>query len=274
MKMHNFSREFIQFHTKWKGSNDDREEELQKIISLLQRGYKFMLPYGGFVMEDKTLRALESKKLTLPFQTTILEFIDPWVFVGNQELDVKIILVLLQNEDLIGMRWMYNIPLDARWNIAGAHVIERDNFFDGTQLRYANVEDYTFTTKTRKIINEDIQGKLITIVTQFLNKLACNNVSIGKIPMSKTRLAMLAGKKNLAALPYDDYHQIVITPHKSVTNRDNFYPLIRPSPREHPRRGHIQRYWVDGILTLYWIDDIIVNPGEGGVITADYIVRK
>jgi len=42
------------------------------------------------------------------------------------------------------------------------------------------------------------------------------------------------------------------------------------SPREHVRRGHVRRY-ADG--KKIWIQSMVVNPGNGGKVTKDYIFK-
>lgn len=235
------------------------EPRLQLLIKYCTTSQKFMLPDGGWAIDDLDFRGLDADlPLKLPHQLIALEF------KINAENSDKVVLFVEHHEETNCLR------------VTPACFFRDVGFWDWYQYAEIPVCGYLldrFKTGDGKprlnfscpnIGAEISYGAFVSVVLAFLNALACLNVGIERSPARKQ-----SSKKSGKALPFDDYHILVIRQPKSTTKGQG---KTNRSPREHVRRGHIRRL-LDG--KRIWVNQTLVGAGRAaGVIKKDYLLRS
>lgn len=243
-------------------------ERMLHCISLAAVSEKFILPVGGYLLEDYELRALdEAERLHLPFPSIALEYqCAPDSDAGRSS--TKRIVFASELEDGVAFRcvaWMDAIGMFqpyAAFMLKHGNYLRRDLIVEGMPtLLVADMagcgQDGLNETEREDCIYE------ARALLGFINALTCSNVRFECSEPKKN------GKKVKAALPFDTYHVLTIdVPDKAG---DGASTGGHRSPREHLRRGHIRRL---ADSRRIWVNATVVAAGRGaGVVTKDYAVR-
>lgn len=235
------------------------DQLLMQVSALIADSQKFMLPYGGHLIDDFELRALDGLELRLPFPVVALEFDS--IDKSNKKLK-SVVFAWDYEDDKIAVRRVFFYDHNGVWAIGESCTISRTDYM---REIVGGVRQMVITP----ILGEgrpkdaEIDGNAPGVLLSFLNALSCSNVRT-QISQPKS-----AGKKIKAALPFDAYH--VLTIDVTANTGDGAATGGHRSPREHLRRGHIRRL-IDG--RRIWVNATVVSAGRGaGVVTKDYAVR-
>tara|TARA_R110000822_G_scaffold17335_1_gene58463 strand:- start:576 stop:1385 length:810 start_codon:yes stop_codon:yes gene_type:complete len=240
------------------------------LIDLIGLSQKIMLPPGGQVLEDDSLRALDDNTpLRLPFPVTVLEFltdegpIRPGALACNKVITVARERLLEDGEQALVLSVIPCYTHNGSWSplpeiaIPLTHAIDRKNFLNG------GVGIRMFGSQTAETHADDYRGE-VSALLGVLNALACSNVRTSMLPQSKVRKAIKT------AIPFDDYYVLTIDTHTGKGTGDSQKHAGR-SPREHLRRGHIRRF-ESGVKV--WVSACVVAAGSAGKITKEYALRR
>lgn len=234
---------------------------------------KFALPDGGVLFEDTSLRGIdENMPLRLPYPKIALEYLatrDHTPEIGA--LCRRRIVFASEIDDSIVVFPVVKYDGTERWIPMGFCKIPINNYCNKLQngLVQLNVElphDYLNENEYKHIFTRKDYFDEISTLLFFLNALQCSNVHIKKEPARKPC------KKTKNALPYDDYHTLVIeTKRPQQGESHGTLAGARRAMREHLRRGHIVR--PEG-RRPYWRNATVVNAGKAeSKISKDYAVR-
>jgi hypothetical protein len=235
----------------WNASENPRElvrKECRSALAFSRGAVKFILPTGGRVLVDPSLRGLAGvDRLCLPFPTIALEF----------ALDDggKHVVLAREAGDNLEMQRVICTGKDA-WTPTCTLRTPRENWRDDVGLPVVFVDDPECPW--------DIAIEAPVAVISMLNALACSNVHIERSAATKTRKAL----RKKGALPFDDYHILTVDAY-ARSNGPGSGPSGR-SPREHLRRGHIRRLESGACI---WVNATVVNAGIGGKISKDYALK-
>jgi len=224
---------------------------------------KFMLPEGGYCSRNTQHNALIGKKLNLPFDNCLFEWITETekLSICMHARHVKVISK--ETGDIletIGLQAYFKNPVNNIWKMYPPIFIVREpwslGIVDGRHLVNVKYEDIKYNGKS------ELVSALFSPILEVLNILSCANVKTERHPKRR---------HPVNALPMDDYWLL------KVERKAKTYSAkggTHRSPREHARRGHDHTYHTkNGPITL-WLNDIIVNPGVGGVISKEYVIAK
>jgi hypothetical protein len=242
-------------------------------ISAAAVSEKFILPVGGFLIDDKDFRALdELQRLRLPFKAIALEYESPRDSDPMRSSSKRIIFAVEMEE---GLLFRSVIWADA----AGVYLpqplfllqhgdyLRRDLAPEG--IPSVVMKDMHTRRDPGPVPDEERKdsGDEARVLLGFCNALSCSNVRFDRQELSKVRMAM----RKKSALPFDTYHVLTIEPAGSAAGSTGLGGSHR-SPREHLRRGHIRRL-SDG--RRLWVNATVVAAGRGaGVVTKDYAMRR
>jgi hypothetical protein len=242
-------------------SAKDRDLLLQLGI-LVDLSKKFLLPEGGRLIEDFSLRGLNDEDpLRLPYDLIACEYsfgssmaFKP--YGDDRSYDRYIVLAHDAGEQI------------TFWSVAR-------NCANGLWMP----SEFTSISKTNYLLREGKEANLVfqrdqvvdgraaydaKTLMHLLNALQCSNVSIER---SEPRNA---GKKIKAALPFDTYHVLTIDVGRSPSMGAGLAGCSHRSPREHLRRGHIRRL---GDGRRIWVNATVVSAGRGfAKVEKDYRV--
>lgn len=238
--------------------------DLCEIDALCRSATKFALPDGGRLLDDPLLRALdEALPLRLPFASIALEYESDRSLSPEPDEPIVVLrrIVFCQEEEdavRITPAFYGRGPEGEAWSIQHpswfplTNYIQRNDSGPPTMLMHVpeglRASDYA-----------DEFGALLC----FLNALACSNVSLERSPAPE------GWRKAKPALPFDDYHVLVVSIGRTPRSLSGSAPE-RSRPREHLRRGHIR---VLGTRRV-WVNSTVVNAGVGGRIFKQYRVRQ
>jgi hypothetical protein len=249
---------------------------------------KFVLPKDGTLL-DNGLRGVPDS-LKLPYPMIVLEFeMNPIteeadegggvsstkrIVFAFQKGESSILVSQISHNDSTG-EWVMSpymglvtrdpdwksAPATTAWPIPQIPGAEFSVMATGTIAETFYPGDWTW------MASEELSSAAYAVLS-LLEALSCSNVETQPIPRKKQK----KGQKLSAirgALPFHEYHSLVIQvaseqPESIVTASSH------RSPREHLRRGHIRQYQSGKKI---WINSMIVNPGVGGRIEKDYVVR-
>ena len=240
-------------------------EAEQKMVPLLMElcadSHKFLLPFGGKLLDDIELRALdESIPLRLPYPQIAMEFRE---LLRNDDGYTEARRVVFCFE---GDEGIYVWPF--AWRTENGFWETNFSAFKLPKVGYLDRTDPKEVCFYASLVGQDIDDKEgashdVATLLGLCNALACSNVRIERSEPKKF------GKKIKSARPFDTYHVLTIdVPGKSGKGAATGSHC---SPREHLRRGHI-RCLGDG--RRIWVNATVVSAGRGaGVVTKDYAVR-
>lgn len=219
---------------------------------------KFILPRGGFLLEDESLRAIdEAMELRLPFPTIALEY------QANRDGCAEVLFAFDHGDRIEAF---VCLRLDGVWHDFESNFwMPKHGYMDrsvGGYLGYPGLVSFDrYDGADHRLAVED-NFAWQRVLLSFLNALACSNVRIQRSEPRK------AGKVK-AALPFDAYHLLAIdAPGGGAAGAATGG---HRSPREHLRRGHIRRL-ADG--RRIWVNATVVAAGRGaGAVTKAYVVR-
>lgn len=221
---------------------------------------KFMLPDGGFLIEDASLRAIdESIELHLPFPVIALEF-------ASKHNGTKEVIFCTENETSINA-FICQYHFDKWFDMQAYFYMPKTGYIDRTingYCGYPGLISFDVYENEHHQVDPDDSLYWQRVLLSFLNALSCSNVHIAKKEPKKT------GKKVKTALPFDTYHVLTIDA-QSRTGESGKPTGSHRSPREHLRRGHIRKL-VSG--KKIWVNAAVVAAGRGaGIVKKDYALR-
>lgn len=248
---------------------DPKKRQVRRsfMADLITQGVKFLLPGNGILLDDPNLKGInENLRLSLPFPIIVLEFPDPWgdlakTIITVQEEETKILLYVTM--------WH---TVQKKWGTMSPLLFDRDAYIERDEkgmpdLLYSLGDEVPDELK----LHHDVYNPYIVVFLQFMNVLACRNVSCERSPPSKVKQQFRRGP-----IPFDEYKVLTIGTSGQHTNgssnhsSDQREVSIHRSPREHLRRGHLVRM---GNGTVYWRNSTIVMPGNGGRIDKAYSLK-
>jgi hypothetical protein len=250
----------------------DMNSYFGSLVDLIGLSQKILLPPGGQILEDNSLRALDdSTPLHLPYPVTVLEYmLDEGPTRPGALACTKVIVVARERElddgnVAIVMSIIPCFKHSGSWSpfpevaIPLTSAVDRSRFINSGEL---GIRFYGGGT-VPGYHQDDYSGE-VSALLGVLNALACSNVRCSPLPQLKIRRAIKT------AIPFDDYHVLTIeTPGKLHAVSGNTH--TGRHPREHLRRGHIRCY-ESGIKT--WVSACVVAAGSVGKITKEYAIRR
>lgn len=228
-------------------------EKCEHALDLCAMSEKFMLPDGGFVIEDRQLRALDyDVELRLPYKLIALEWHQPGAHEsGSTRSSKRVLFVREHDAELRCWPWFW-IDHWGAWKGFHSFEIPKTGYIQRSPAGDSIVLDGIAEENAA-----DVHAEAERLLG-FLNALQCSNVRAERMPARKT------GKVK-SALPFDEYHVLTIRGSESSAGAANG---THRSPREHLRRGHIRRLQ-DG--RKVWVNATVVCAGRGaGVVSKDY----
>ena len=248
---------------------------------------KFVLPDGGRIFDDN-LRGLPDV-LRLPFPEIVIEYragseesLPEQVFgtEGTQAVPKRIAYA----QEMDG--WIDVVVIcgsnDGRWQILPygvsirkaepGDVVNESGLIGKTSAvhissvvlmlwKFGEIADEIEDWESRAEVDTADESNT---VLSLIEALSCINVGHESIAVRKQNKS----SKKRGALPFDEYHTLVIKPNSSKEKVESIGD--GRSPREHLRRGHIRR--IDGNRRV-WVNACVVNPGTAGKIVSDYRVK-
>lgn len=252
----NLCRQYIQWFNsvgKWPYETELQYEFVQAAglaFHFAKQSHKFQLPAGGVLIDDVEMRALcDLEVLSLPFDRIALEFLDPEVgSTPGRVRSSKRIVFAAQTEDRISMFPVSYFDADRRWVAYPMLSIPRRNFL---LPNYRSGLDLPFHVETSypEVPIADYELEVLALFS-MLNALACSNVSISRFRSAKKDSVK-------AALPFDDFHVLTISPGMQAASSAG--TGSNRSPREHLRRGHIRRLESGRKV---WVNAAVVAAGR------------
>ena len=247
--------------------SDDVRNLMYSALDLVKMSQKFILPRGGRLHDDREYRALdETEQLRLPHPFIALEFqtgddVAPRI-IGKEKSSKRVIFAREQDNWIVLLVAWWRDATGA-WVIDPQFGIPRVNYLDRTK----KIEGYTAMRLSLPQNISSVDGQSLATeagtLLCFLNAMQCSNVHAAKLAKKNNQ------KKPKSALRFDDYHILTIDGSREFALSACGDGSHR-SPREHLRRGHIRRIQ-DG--RRIWVNAAMVNPGVGGKVTKDYLVR-
>ncbi len=247
---------------------DALRERMLHCTTLAAVSEKFILPPGGYLIEDHELRALdEAERLRLPFPSIALEYQCPPDSDAGRSSTKRIVLAS-ELENGVAFRCVAWMDAIGMFQPYAAFMLEHGNYLR-RDLMIGGVPSLAVRDMAGR--GDSVSGQSerddclyeARALLGFINALTCSNVRFERSEPKK------AGKKIKAAFPFDRYHVLTIdVPGKAG---EGAATGGHRSPREHLRRGHIRRL-ADG--RRIWVNATVVAAGRGaGVVTKDYAVR-
>lgn len=241
---------------------------------------RFRLPAEGEVMSDEhVVNLLRLKEVRLPFPQVALEYECNHRLGG--ELITRYLITVNEVEPLV-------TDLNYFLEVATALYIESTSTWAPVSVFSLNCSDLVtdpidgrdhaaFKIYVSEPIQEFMQSldainrkvfeflrqREVTVIAEFLNVLACENVHKEKVyssPPSKRQ-----------SIARDSYYHLTITPISNDVTQSTTESSQGTGKREHLRRGHIRRL-ANG--TTIWINSTTVKKGAPGRVDKDYIVSS
>lgn len=241
-----------------------RSRALQ-LLDLAAASQKFLLPDGGIVIDDRELRGLGGDlPLRLPHPFVALEFrtMGPSGATGG---GLKTVLFIREHQDTdsLCVTPAFFYTNESRWDWYDDALIPI-HFYIGNGNTTPDGKpalNFAFPENSDPMV----YAQVVSVVLGFINALSCANVVIERSPARKT------ANKPRKALPFDDYHLLVIGNARTNKGQGGDGSVSHRSPREHLRRGHIRRL-ADG--RRIWVNATVVAAGRGGgVVIKDYALQ-
>lgn len=241
----------------------DEETKLKAahLIDLASASQKFILPPGGWLLEDYELKALDgTETLRLPHPFVALEY-------PPRAGGAKVITFAREHHaaESIALTAVYYTEANGCWTTSPTFYVPTnphvaiDNRHGGRA--YLN---FAYPDSIKDAASKQVCIDTASVAFAFLNALQCSNVHVARSEPRK------AGRKVKAALPFDTYHVLTIDVPGMPGERGGSGGAHR-SPREHLRRGHIRRL---GDGRRIWVNATVVAAGRGaGTVTKDYALR-
>jgi hypothetical protein len=110
----------------------------------------------------------------------------------------------------------------------------------------------------------DFCGELIAYATCFFQIIACSNVEVSEVPLSRLNQKRMTKK----GIPCNSYHVVHLLQGRGKYKRAESLGGSHASPRQHWRRGHVRRL-PSGNTT--WVSSCVVGDPTNGVIVKDYL---
>lgn len=263
----NYCRQMVtQFTTSLKkpGFPKENAEILSHYVDLANASMKFIMPLGGRLLDDKELRGLdENEPLRLPHQFIAIEYERERLPENEHERQPSKGLLFARERDgwiVISIcAWLDDLQM---WGPMPEASIPQIGFLDrNAPLNRGRVP--MRISSPQGLPNTDYADEAGALL-DLLNALACSNVQAVRSRARKV------AKKAKSALPFDDYHVLMIESHESSATNGLGLGTHR-SPREHLRRGHIRRLADKRI----WVNATIVAAGRGaGIVRKDYALGQ
>lgn len=306
MLVHNFTREVLQvLDKKIKKINGDFADYAvfcKDTLKSLRSSQKFIAPNGGRFLDTKFKSLPEFLNLPYPvtaieygFETEISSLAEQYLGLSNTVSCKKRIALAIQRSDhVIDVFSIYGSDTETgngktEWSICPyygtiygkdskyvkQHALTKPETVD-TSVPPNYLEDFYIEYKCagdsfKKLhpdwLNRafiDLQDEMLSVMN-LVEVLACSNISTETVkPKRRFPAVMRTG-----ALPYDDYHVLIVENKDKRTETDSEGANTQRSPREHLRRGHIRRY----VNKSIFVQPCVVNAGKGGVIRKDYLLQ-
>ena len=262
----NFSRNMVKQFLPYLASSNPELAPIWNVLGLAKKAQKFMLPEGGRLYDDRSLRALdENEPLRLPFPVIALEYhSDTTKQPADGELLVSRKIVFAREEaDKIVMTIVVWMDRDQQWYPFPEAALPLTGYLNRNVVSADGYVSIVFHAADPRVPMSDYGDELGALLC-FINALQCSNVHIERSEAKKP------GKKIKAALPFDDYYVLdVDMPGKSALTSASG---THRSPREHLRRGHIRRLESGKRI---WVNAAVIGAGKGaGKIFKDYNVKS
>jgi hypothetical protein len=221
---------------------------------LLTQSRKFALDDASYWLDQHTVgyRALDDvHELRLPYPCIAVE-------ICSEKIHERLVAVALEAPDAILIEAFAPSASNAPWNWLSAVSVPRTNW------KASDTEIALGVHGAHPLLPPLLAARGAWAVLSLLNALACANVKVERVPARK------ASKKSTNALPFDDYHVLMVEPHGRGVGSATGTGGHR-SPREHFRRGHVRRL-DDG--RNVWVQHTVVATGRGvGVVSKDYKLK-
>lgn len=243
----------------------DVRDRSMEAIALASQCQKFMLPYGGMLIDDLEMRALEGlETLSLPHQSIAIEYHADLSNEGVGESAPKRIVFAVDAGEVIVVKVAVCFAANGVWQVYPWIALNKS--LDEIQRKNGS-----FRFSFRQFERENYDGfemndyrDEVTVLYGLINALSCSNVRAQK------SVAKVAAKTK-AALPFDDYHVLFVETSARDASGGFLAHSQHRSPREHLRRGHIRRL-ADG--RRLWVNATVVNAGIGGKVSKDYAIER
>lgn len=243
-------------------SRAEREQSL-RLMDLCAASQKFLLPYGGHILDDRELRALDdSFPLRLPHTFIALEFLEHLEGDGQRVQAKRVVFAREDKDDIFILPFAW-LPQHGEWATAPTLRLPKTGYLD----RSVKGETGFFAACVGGAETRDqVKHNDVSVLLSFCNALQCSNVGTERIEPRRP------GKKAKNGLPFDTYHVLTIDVARRGSGSNGTAGGTHRSPREHLRRGHIVR--PEG-RRPYWRNATVVNAGKcAGRIEKDYRVRS
>ncbi len=255
-------------HFKPNDATKAQRECLQRFLRFAPKAQKFCLPgVSEFLpgqsegVEDR----LSSLDWHLPFSSVLIEY--TWFDLDAQPFPAMA-LAVDTGEDIA----VYTAGHFGGENLREWMVIPGVLFFTkkpilGQTTRVRMSYDHSLSDTHQRTIRGAMRDQA-RVVLRLIDALSCSNVFIEPLPVRPVNKS--AARRG--ALPFAAYHVVMVEP-RQAKGEDTFSEGIggeHRSPREHLRRGTIV---TNRRGTRFWRQGTVVNPGVGGKITKDYVVK-
>lgn len=284
MKPLNFTRSALQqFKNNLAFANEtglsiEHQNMFKLAIELLSHAQVFQLPTGGALIDDKKFGGLVGlPDVRLPFPIVSLEYLpshqDPFE-VGVREVETRQITLAYETTiqgiraiEVIPLMTLLDDPVNFPDRVGGGWAMLHPIGFMASSLARSWVGPdgleipllLTDSGTPPSAYNSDLY-----VLFQFLNLLACSNVSTERIDQK-----LKNQKRKKGSLPFNSFHVLTVAPAPSSANSGTACDSAR-SPREHVRRGHIRRLQNGKRI---WINAMTINPGVAGRVDKVYSVN-
>jgi antitoxin component of MazEF toxin-antitoxin module len=245
--------------------NAQERNLLMQLATLAEMAKKFMLPDGGRLIEDFSLKALdENIPLNLPYDLIACEYAFGKSMAykpgSNGHSYDRYILFAHDADETITFWSIARNCANGNWISSEMTSLLKTNYL----LREGKEVSIKFQNNQK--IDEQAAYDASTLL-HLLNALQCSNVHIERSQ------AKNANKKIKAALPFDSYHILTIDVGKSGESIALANGGSHRSPREHLRRGHIVRPG-EG-RKPFWRNATVVCAGRSfNKVEKDYRIKK
>lgn len=231
-----------------------------ELAALCDRAQKFILPFGGSLLEDPHMRALdESLPLRLPHPVIALEFQgEP---IGDDKGASKRVILCEERSEHILVFALAFAPAYGSWTAKPRMMIPKVGYVDRSNQQ----ETFFLSAACNGEQHDPAFDYEVGLMLGFLNVLACKNVTIERSEPKN------AGKKIKPALPFDTYHILTMGYQPRCGAGLPGVCGHHRSPREHVRRGHIRRL-AEG--RRIWVNAALVAAGAVGVVKKDYLLQR
>ncbi len=251
---------------------------MEHYANLAETAQKFILPDGGYLLEDPDLRALDDNEpLRLPFPSIALEYVADESHIESDQTNAPKRVIFArevgthENPNTIAGITIGSVVFTKAYGVWIPYPEVQIDLFDYIdRTRKSEVSDrFLYHIRCTDAVLNDARivkdyGAEIDVLLSFLNSLQCSNVAIDRSEPRKAKIR----HQGRGVLPFDSYHVLTIAAPAGEYG-ESHGPHSHRSPREHVRRGHVRRLHSGRKV---WVNAALVNAGKGGKVTKDYVI--